>query len=172
MFMLQRLGLILNVVTALTDICLTVGMVYHLLKERISSQNLNRMVVWLIVFTVNSGFWTTCAAIIILITITVLPPNNLVFAAVYLLSCPLYCNACLGNLIARDFLRERGRPKIELSSVPLEVISEDIPGPQHSAGINGPTFRIHATSFHTRDEPSNDSESAVDRKESSLPQVV
>jgi len=158
-----RLALALNVVTAFTDIGLASGMVYHLLKERMSSQNLNRMVLWLVIFSVNSGIWTALLAVAVLVTIVVLPPTNLIFAAVYLISCPLYCNACLGNLICRDFLRGVARQKLMRSSLPLEVISEDTEPPR-SANI----IWIDTTPFS---EPNDDRKRAMDQKKS-LPHIV
>jgi hypothetical protein len=160
----RSLAIGLMVLTAVTDVCLSLSMVYHLLKDRTLTTNLNRMIIWLIIFTVNSGMWTALSAVAVVATITVLPPTNLTFAAIYLITSPLYSNACLGNLIGRQFLRARGRQKVLPSSHHLDVFSEDTPEPQHSLKVH-----VQTSSFQDGSEPSNHSKSRIDRKEISLP---
>jgi len=169
-----KLGLSLNAVTVTTDMCLTLGMIYLLLKERVRSPNLGRMVFWLAVFTVNSGIWTSLAAFAVLITISVLPPTNLVFAAIYLVTSSLYCNATLSNLNGRGFIRERGRGSVVLSSLQARGgISEEATDRHHSLNID---LRIPGTSYPDSSDTTNDSKDnegcVTDKKEDPFPHTV
>jgi len=97
-----------NTLAAVTDIGLAVCMVYLLLKERTGLNESNRMVILLVIFTVNSGLWSAIVALAVAITLAAQPSPNMTFGALYFVLSSIYCNTILGNLNSRDFIRQRG----------------------------------------------------------------
>lgn len=145
-----------NAIAAGTDIFLAGCMIFMLLSERTGtvSESSNQLISKLVVFSLNSGFWTALVALTVVITLSAVPLPDLIFPAVYTMLCPLYCNTVLANLNSRKFLKRAGGMSTS-TTFPLDtVIRGRQPQTMPSFQSSGISIQVD-TSMITDDDHSN-----------------
>ena len=74
-----------------------------------------------------------------------LPSPNLTCGALYWVMSPIYCNAVLGNLNSRDFVRDRGQLQDSLV-LPTDLVLSLVPSTGHTAhqsrGLGSLNFQL------------------------------
>ncbi|OBZ69394.1 hypothetical protein A0H81_10676 [Grifola frondosa] len=106
--------------SACIDVIVASVMIYYLKRGRSGLTRSDNMLVWLSVYTVNTGALTSFFSVLIVIMFAV-QKESLVFAALVEMQSKLYANSFLGSLNARQHIRNKlsensGYPTIELSN--------------------------------------------------------
>ncbi|KAH7921935.1 hypothetical protein BV22DRAFT_691933 [Leucogyrophana mollusca] len=99
------------------DIVIAVVMCILLYMGRTGfNKNTDRMLLRLMIISVNTGLWTALLGVLVIILLVALPTSNRAYIAVCFPLSTLYCNTMLANLNARSYVRN-------VDSMPLEHIS-------------------------------------------------
>ncbi|KAF9012111.1 hypothetical protein BDZ89DRAFT_1077485 [Hymenopellis radicata] len=96
---------ILNTFGAVTDIAITVCMIWYLQKSKTEFKRTKDLLNRLIVFTFNTGIPTSVCAIADVITLNTLS-NTFIYMSFYLIMDRLYTNSLFVTLNARSFIRK------------------------------------------------------------------
>ncbi|TCD62142.1 hypothetical protein EIP91_007294 [Steccherinum ochraceum] len=92
------------------DISIAGLLIFYLLRSRTGFKSTDHLVHTLSAYAVNTGFITMCSSTLSLIMFFVMQ-DNIVFAGLIVMTGKLYANSFLGNLNARDRLRNH---KVEI----------------------------------------------------------
>ncbi|KAL4267424.1 DUF6534 domain-containing protein [Pleurotus pulmonarius] len=101
---LKGLSMAVNVLAAAGDALIAASLVYLLRRSRTGFKKSDTMISRLIVFTVNTGLFTSICAVMSLVSI-VLWGNTLIYVAFYFSLGRLYSNSLLATLNARQEIR-------------------------------------------------------------------
>ncbi|KIJ63605.1 hypothetical protein HYDPIDRAFT_113084 [Hydnomerulius pinastri MD-312] len=157
---LTKLANAANGSAAAVDISITIALCTLLGMGRTGfNKNTDRMLLRLIVISVNTGLCTAVLAFLSVILLVIFP-NDLIFTGVYFPLCTVYCNTLLANLNVRSYARggdshevyhlesvsSHGRyglnrlsaPENQLKSVDLRVQTLNIAGMQNSEESKNP----------------------------------
>ncbi|KIJ64708.1 hypothetical protein HYDPIDRAFT_111279 [Hydnomerulius pinastri MD-312] len=94
-----------NGTAAAVDITITIAMCTLLAMGRTQfNANTDRMLLRLVVISINTGLWTALFALFAVI-LHVVYPGNLIFAGMCLPLCTLYCNTLVANFNVRSYAR-------------------------------------------------------------------
>lgn len=130
----QDLCTAMNVVTAVTDILITLAMIWCLGTGRgrgskKTTDMLNRM----IIFSFNTGLLTTILAIVVVITLNLMP-NTFYYMGIFVMRDRLYTNSILVTLNSREYIRggSGGSGQNTSEAITLGGLSS---GHGHSTGV-------------------------------------
>ncbi|KIJ64820.1 hypothetical protein HYDPIDRAFT_28180 [Hydnomerulius pinastri MD-312] len=95
-----------NGTAAAVDIVIAIAMCTLLAMGRTGfNKKTDRMLLRLMIISLNSGLWTAVLALLSTVLLVALPSTEIVYAGVYYPLCTLYCNTLLANLNVRSYLR-------------------------------------------------------------------
>ncbi|KIJ64817.1 hypothetical protein HYDPIDRAFT_111423 [Hydnomerulius pinastri MD-312] len=101
-----------NGTAAAVDITIAIAMCILLAMGRTGfSESTDRMILRLMVISVNTGLWTALFALVAVILLVVSPTNPL-YAGVYTPLGTLYCNTLLANLNVRSYVRSADNSEV------------------------------------------------------------
>ncbi|KIY61913.1 hypothetical protein CYLTODRAFT_447483 [Cylindrobasidium torrendii FP15055 ss-10] len=98
---------VLNAFNAVTDILITVAMIYYLQSAKTAFRGTRDMLNRLTIFTFNTGIPTSLFAILDLITLNTMP-DTFIYMSFYLVMDRLYTNSILVTLNSRSSIRRTG----------------------------------------------------------------
>ncbi|KIJ58332.1 hypothetical protein HYDPIDRAFT_119660 [Hydnomerulius pinastri MD-312] len=94
-----------NGTAAAVDITTTIAMCTLLAMGRTRlNANTDRMLLRLVIISINTGLWTALFALFTVI-LHVVYPGNLMYTGVYFPLCTLYCNTLVANFNVRSYAR-------------------------------------------------------------------
>ncbi|KIJ64706.1 hypothetical protein HYDPIDRAFT_111276 [Hydnomerulius pinastri MD-312] len=97
---------------AAVDIVIALAMCTLLATGRTGcNKHTDRMLLRLIVVSVNTGLWTAVFGLLTVVLLVTLP-KDLVYLGVFLPLCTLYCNTVLANLNVREYVRGGNGPEV------------------------------------------------------------
>ncbi|KAF9238079.1 hypothetical protein BU15DRAFT_62726 [Melanogaster broomeanus] len=104
--MLMNLADAYNGIAAAVDIVIAIAMCTLLAMGRTGfSEKTDRMLLRLIVISLNTGLWTAILALLSMILLMSLPSTEMLYTGVNYPLCSLYCNTLLANLNIRPYLQ-------------------------------------------------------------------
>ncbi|TDL19966.1 hypothetical protein BD410DRAFT_830042 [Rickenella mellea] len=139
MLSLSQIAIGVNSSAAAVDIVTTIAMCILLYFSRNGIPSTDRLLGWLMISSLNTGAWTAMFAIVTIILVTA-RPNDILYSITNFPLCGLYCNTILGNLTARNILRNHGNT-VQTNSIPLHPLNfrtTEIPQ------FNGQAHRVHS----------------------------
>jgi len=149
-----------NGTAAAVDIAISIAMCTLLAMGRTGfNEKTDRMLLRLILVSINTGLWTAVLALLSIILLVSLPATELVYAGVYYPLCTLYSNTFLANLNIRSYIgggdhsyrfpvvpSSRNRSTIPANSFTLDISGENSKAAElTSADRKGPAD----IAFHT-----------------------
>jgi len=105
---IQDLGISFTAAGCAADIlivCAMCGLLYH---RRTGTRKADQLITYLILASINTGFWTAVSSIAIMIIIPTTPKDHAIFLVPYLVLPSIYVNSVLCNLNIRQPLRGFG----------------------------------------------------------------
>jgi len=105
---IQYLGVTFTAAACAADIiisCTMCGLLYH---RRTGTRRADQLIAYLILVSINTGFWTAVMSIAIMIILPITPIDHMIFMGPYLALSSLYINSVLCNLNIRQPLRGFG----------------------------------------------------------------
>ncbi|KIJ64709.1 hypothetical protein HYDPIDRAFT_28075 [Hydnomerulius pinastri MD-312] len=107
--LMMKLANACNGTAAAVDITITIAMCTLLAMGRTRfNANTDRMLLRLIVISINTGLWTALFALFAVI-LHVAYPGDLIYTGVYFPLCTLYCNTLVANFNVRSYARGHDR---------------------------------------------------------------
>jgi len=100
---------------AIIAVC-TSFMLFKLKKYSVNDST-HRILVLLVLFTINTGLWPALVSLSIVVAFVALPRENLTFAALFYILSPVSCNAFLAGLTTRNFIRRYGQLDAVISNI-------------------------------------------------------
>ncbi|KAF9224910.1 hypothetical protein BS17DRAFT_779258 [Gyrodon lividus] len=121
---LMKLANASNGIAAAVDIAISIAMCALLWTGRTGfSEKTDRILLRLILVSINTGLWTAVLALLSIILLVSLPATEIVYAGVYYPLCTLYCNTFLANLNVRSYIR--GEDQVKVYRFPVARSSAD-----------------------------------------------
>ncbi|THU91039.1 hypothetical protein K435DRAFT_801536 [Dendrothele bispora CBS 962.96] len=128
-----RLGPTMMIIAAFIDVVIATSMVYFLRKTKVEAlSNTQRIVLRLIIYSVNTGLWTAFLAIAVAVT-TFTNGETFIPIGLYIPISALYCNTLLANLNIRQHVRKGLQDVITLSIMTPHTASSAAQDQDHFA---------------------------------------
>ncbi|TRM61451.1 hypothetical protein BD626DRAFT_570671 [Schizophyllum amplum] len=156
---LKSLSIAVNITTAVTDVGISLAMIFYLRQARTGFKRSNDLIKRLIMFTFNTGLPTSTVAIFACIAINVWP-DTFIYMFFFFLEGRLYTNSLLVTLNSRSYIRNPASETSEsfgLNSTSRTGRNYEISRPQQDAMI----VKIDTVQHHDYQQSSDSKEVSV-----------